>query len=132
MPRARERKHFVLGSLVRVLGINGRQLVLVLTSEVYPMWVQIAQDMLRAQALLPLSCKVLISPVCHNWGPCFLCGNMGHFKNSCPMWIQLRAQPANSSNNRPVHVGPYPFGTDNCNGACILLTYMKYKHTWCV
>ena len=32
-------------------------------------------------------------------GPCFLCGNMGHFKNSCPMWIQLRAQPVNSSNN---------------------------------
>ena len=32
-------------------------------------------------------------------GPCFLCGNMGHFKKSCPLWAQLRAQPAKSSNN---------------------------------
>ena len=32
-------------------------------------------------------------------GPCFLCGNMGHFKKSCPLWAQLRAQSAKSGSN---------------------------------
>ena len=30
-------------------------------------------------------------------GPCFLCGNMGHFKKSCPLWAQLRAQPGKNA-----------------------------------
>ena len=32
-------------------------------------------------------------------GPCFLCGNMGHFKKSCPLWAQLRAQPGKSGSS---------------------------------
>ena len=32
-------------------------------------------------------------------GPCFLCGNMGHFKKPCPLWAQLRTQPAKPSGN---------------------------------
>ena len=33
-------------------------------------------------------------------GPCFLCGNMGHFKKSCPLWAQLRAQPGKSGSSQ--------------------------------
>ena len=30
-------------------------------------------------------------------GPCFVCGKLGHFKKSCPVWVRAQSAAASTS-----------------------------------